>query len=182
MARLAEQRSADLIVLGSRGLSGVKAALGSTSDMVVHVTSTPVLVVPPLTTPARDALDSGPVLVAFDGSPNAKHAAEICATLFPDREMPRVNVERPGESAESVTAGEGVEDVRLLSRGRPGSARAIAATLGEYAVERGAALLAVGSRGRSASRELLLGSVAKAVLHHAPCPVLVVPAPHRGHD
>lgn len=180
VARLAEQRSADLIVLGSRGLRGVEAALGSTSDVVVHVSSTPVLVVPPLTTPTRDALGSGPVLVGFDGSSGATHAARVCAVLFPHREMTRVIVDRPGGSAESPPAGDGVDGVRLPSRGRPGSARAIAATLDEYAAERGAALLVVGSRGRSASRELLLGSVAKAVLHHAHCPVLVVPAPHRG--
>lgn len=39
-------------------------------------------------------------------------------------------------------------------------------------------LLVVGSRGRSAARRLLLGSVSTAMVTHAPCPVLVVrPAP-----
>jgi len=35
-------------------------------------------------------------------------------------------------------------------------------------------LLVVGSRGLSATRRLLLGSVSTAVVNHAPCPVLVV--------
>lgn len=179
LARLAEQRSADLVVLGARGLSGTKAALGSISDVVVHVSSTPVLVVPPLSSAEWQALDAGPVLVAFDGSPGAERAAATCTSLFPDRELVYVNVEGPGEPP--AVGPEGVETQRVNSRGRPGSARAIAATLGEYGAERGAALLAVGSRGRSASRELLLGSVAKAVLHHAHRPVLVVPAAQRGH-
>ncbi|WP_092197969.1 universal stress protein [Blastococcus tunisiensis] len=47
----------------------------------------------------------------------------------------------------------------------------------ELATDRGAAVIVVGWRGRSASRWLLLGSVAKATLHHAHRPVLVVPTP-----
>lgn len=42
-------------------------------------------------------------------------------------------------------------------------------------------LLVVGSRGRSAARRLLLGSVSTAMVTHAPCPVLVVrPVPTTG--
>ena len=57
--------------------------------------------------------------------------------------------------------------------GTPG--RAVADALAGYASTRSAALVVVGSRGRSATRELLLGSVAMATLHHAHRPVLVVP-------
>jgi nucleotide-binding universal stress UspA family protein len=38
-------------------------------------------------------------------------------------------------------------------------------------------LVVVGSRGLSATRRLLLGSVSTAVVNHAPCPVLVVRPP-----
>jgi nucleotide-binding universal stress UspA family protein len=44
-------------------------------------------------------------------------------------------------------------------------------------------LLVVGSRGRSAARRILLGSVSTAMVTHAPCPVLVVrtaPTPGSG--
>ena len=41
---------------------------------------------------------------------------------------------------------------------------------------REAEILVVGSRGRGAARSLLLGSVSQSLAHHAPCPLVIVPA------
>lgn len=43
-----------------------------------------------------------------------------------------------------------------------------------YAKDKNADMIIIGSRGRSAFTELLLGSVSSQVLHHAPCPVTIV--------
>ena len=40
---------------------------------------------------------------------------------------------------------------------------------------RDAEILVVGSRGRGATRSLLLGSVSQSLAHHAPCPLVIVP-------
>jgi Universal stress protein family len=64
-----------------------------------------------------------------------------------------------------------------MTSGIGGHGRAIAEALSAGARNRGAALIVVGSRGRSAVREILLGSVAMGTLHHAYRPVLVVPQP-----
>ncbi len=46
---LAEEEAADLIVLGSRGRSGIKSmVLGSVSYGVLHNSERPLLIVPPL--------------------------------------------------------------------------------------------------------------------------------------
>lgn len=172
LARIADERRPAAVVAGSRGLGGARALLGSTSDALVHYSPVPVLVVPGYV-PSHDLerAAGGPVLVADDGSDSAAQALAAARSLLPDRETVVVTVGRDDDESAAPDAGR----VVVPPRGVVTSARAVADALAAEAQRRGAAAIVVGSRGRSAVRELLLGSVAKAVLHHADRPVLVVP-------
>ncbi len=68
------------------------------------------------------------------------------------------------------TAASGVEVAQIVREGHAADVLCAEAT--------GADLLVVGSRGLGGFRGLLLGSVSQQVVHHAPCPVVVVPGRH----
>lgn len=173
LTQLAEKLDPDVIVVGSRGLSGAQAFLGSVSDMAVHYALRPVIAVPhPLFTAEYAALPGGPVLVGWDGSPGAQTALAAAERLFPARDLRAVLVsDGTADDAPPPPAG-----LVRVNAGGGSSGRAVADALAAAARAAEAALLVVGSRGRSAVAEILLGSVAMATLHHAYRPVMVVPA------
>lgn len=180
LARIAQERDADLVLVGSRGLGGARAALGSVSDLVVHHAPRPVLVVPhPLLIAERQALADGPVLVGWDGSAGSAAALAAATRLFPTRDLVAVSVDdrdgRPVATDPPPTVA-GRLTHRHVAGGDGPPGRAVATALAGCARGHGAALLVVGSRGRSTAREILFGSAAMATLHHAHRPVMVVPS------
>lgn len=93
LAQLAEQVSADLVLVGSRGLGGAQAFLGSVSDTAVQYASRPTLVAPaPMLADEYDALADGPVIVGWDGSGGARTALTAAQRLFPAREILAVSI------------------------------------------------------------------------------------------
>lgn len=185
-----ESEHADLVVVGSRGLGGVKGLfLGSVGvDVAAHAKS-PVLVY-------AGAGGPGPVVVGVDGSPLSegalKSAFDYAAALGTSLRVVHTwtdlsadalygyglepeQLQRLADEAHEVVAeriagfGSDYPDVeveRIIVPDGP------AAQLVEHAKD--AQLLVVGSRGRGGFRGLLLGSTSQAVLHRATCPVLVV--------
>lgn len=189
-------RKADLVVLGARGVStSHRILLGSVSNAVASRSSVPVLVV--RGAPPKGAQEGGlpfdRVLAAVDGSPEAGNAfdlgAEVCRALgLPLRLLTVVPIRTSLASAEAragdaeLIAGAetlvrryreaaltlGVRDVSTeVLRGSPADA------VLTYLAEGSSHLLVVGSRGRSRSRSLFLGSVSTALLNHAPSSILI---------
>lgn len=132
------------------------------------------------------------VLVAVDGSAANRAAIEVASQLAKDgAEMILINVIMPV----SVRVGAGEPSPEESAKVLEDAAAAIKAAGGamvkelqSYAGVKGPAheileaarnescdLIVTGNRGHSAWVGLALGGVSQRVLHHAPCPVLVVP-------
>jgi nucleotide-binding universal stress UspA family protein len=196
--RVAEEEHADLLVLGTRGLTGIThLLLGSTAERVVQRAPCPVLTVHPddrgYGTPVRS------ILVPTDFSPHAEEAARVaraclCAAGAPAKlvllhayHLP-IEYTAYGPIPTSVRFLEDVgadaqERLDLLAAGMARQGLAVEAVTREgYAPDvivdearaRGADLIAMGTHGRTGLAHLLLGSTAERVVQHAPCPVITV--------
>ncbi|MET0901267.1 MAG: universal stress protein [Mycobacterium sp.] len=175
LAQLAETHKPDAVLVGSRGLSGTDAVLGSVSELLVLHSTRPVLVTrETLLIAEYESLTSGPVVVGFDHSEGAAAAVATAKSLFPNRQVLAVSVAADDAGQPSAAPPEGVTVIDASAhRGR--GAGGTAAALIRTAEEHSAATIVVGSLGRSKIRDMLLGSVARSVLHDAHRPVLVVP-------
>jgi nucleotide-binding universal stress UspA family protein len=172
LAKLAREMSADLVAVGSRGLGRTHAVLGGVSTAAVQHACRPTLVVPwPLLIREDDAVAAGAVIVGWDGSTGADTALATARRLFAERQVV-VTVVGSDTDAEPP-AGDRQATVRIPRGGS--SSKATAGALISLAERRAAAVLVVGSRGRSSARKMLLGSVASATVHSAHRPALVVP-------
>ena len=191
-----EAAAARLLVLGTRGLGGVAGlVLGSTAAALAGRMPCPLVVVR-----GDGPVPPGPVVVGVDGT----HAGEAAiAFAFAeaaacDRRLVAVHT-WAGSTVDAMLLGhsgslpdfepEQQEAYEVLAERLAGwqekypevrVTREVvhdhpARALLRYAA--GAGLVVVGSRGRGEVRGLVLGSTGRDLLHHAPCPVAIVP-PH----
>ncbi|MBQ0924937.1 universal stress protein [Saccharopolyspora endophytica] len=185
---LRRSETAQLLVLGARG-HGVftDALLGGVSSSVAVHARCPVAVV-------RNSIpDSGPVVVGSDDSQCGQDAVRFALATAsragadlvvlrawheegllalpltpPDRERVQHEVER-SLTTQTKPLREEHPEVRIqevVHRGHP--------VAGLVDAAREARLVVVGHRGGGGFDGLFLGSVASGILHHAPCPVVVV--------
>jgi nucleotide-binding universal stress UspA family protein len=183
--------SADLLVVGSSGRSPMATVLlGSVADGCVRHASVPTVVV-------RDGgRPDGPVVVGTDSSDGARRAVAWAAGEAALRRstacvvhawhLPGVaeatglidqqSVDEAERHAARVTE-EAVDEVRRAGvAGVEGRCTFGGAAAALIEAAHGASMLVVGSRGLGGFSGLLLGSVSRAAVHAAPCPVVVVPA------
>ncbi len=197
---LDQAKHASMVVLGTRGHGGFTGLLaGSVSTQVATHATVPVLVVASHLTNHPN----GPVVVGVDGSPAAEAALGFAFEQAAARSAALVAVYAwdvpPTHNLGPVTrthydAKEADEQAdRVLAEALAGWAqkypdvlvrRMAMHSLSPVACLRdasaGAYLLVVGSRGRGGFTGLLLGSVSRAMVGYARCPVAVIHAPH--HD
>jgi nucleotide-binding universal stress UspA family protein len=203
LIELADEHDAAAVVVGSRGLGRVKSALlGSVSSGVVGQSHRPVLVVPAQdergSGPALIAYDgseharagieaAGRLLrgrealvqtvwtsyesIVSAGVVGAPATVVTTAVERLDGEAEQAAQRTADEGAELAAAG-GLEVRAEAVRGSSSPWRALIDGVEAH----GAAAVVVGSRGRSALGAALTGSVSRALVHHAPAPVLVVRA------
>jgi nucleotide-binding universal stress UspA family protein len=202
LQRLAEAEGADLVVIGSARHGAIgRRILGDVGRGLLHGAPCPVAVAPRGQAEQPAALAS--VGVAFDHSPEARHALDVAHALAAERGLALRVREVVAPEVIPAMGGYPMVDVAELSEelradaqarlhavvGALGGAVAVDAQavlgatherLGELAGE--VDLLVCGSRGWGAFRRVVLGSTSDHLVHHAPCPVLVVPGVAEAQD
>ena len=197
----ASRTSADLIVMGTHGLGGIrKWVLGSTTERVLRRTPVAVLAVPPpvasaAPTAPSPAQEAGPVLMATDFSETAARALRWAASLARESGSPllivhviepivvasrwEAYVERPSEArlAEARTQ---LQELAKQSAAAPSSQCLVevgrpADTIASVAEARRAGMIVMGLVSGPGTLGARPGSIAYRVLCLAPTPVLVVP-------
>ncbi|QDQ98080.1 universal stress protein [Tomitella fengzijianii] len=187
---------ADLVVLGDRGLGeSPERAAGSVTSALIAYGARPVAVVRGWTG-AEESLGAGPIVVGVDGSPHCTAALEFGLAEAQARgadlevvhawsDVPLTGLDEPHLQWESIQEREdavlaeslagwqerfpGVTIRREVVHDRP-----VRHLLG-HADD--AQLLVVGHRGRGGFTGMMVGSTSRALLHSAPCPLVVVRDP-----
>jgi nucleotide-binding universal stress UspA family protein len=192
----AERDGADLIVMGTQGLGGVrKWLLGSTTEHVLRRTRTAVLAVPPAAAGTAVAFEAGAILVATDFSDSSIEAAKFAAlfakqfrlpmllahvvapvsvppqwsVLLEESDQERLTGARKIIKALAKQVGASLKPDTVVLPGHP--AEAIAA----LAAERRAGLIVMGLTGDQGPFAQRPGSIAYRVLCASGVPVLIVP-------
>jgi len=171
---------ATLLAVGPRGRGVLKHLhIGSTTEWLIgaHRPLTPVVVV-------RSARPTKKVLLCMDGSDHARSALAALldlpwlancrvAVLGVDDSRHRTGdaVQEAAKALQAAGVADVKQDVVKAVRHTAGFdvRSAILSTIEDTKPD----LIAVGARGTGGIRGLLVGSVATAVVHHAPCSVLV---------
>jgi nucleotide-binding universal stress UspA family protein len=192
----AEEIGAGLIVIGSRGLGGVRRALmGSISDSVVRHAHCPVLVVRKVQREEMESVFPTRILLATDGSEEAELALwtavdlasstnselHIATAGWPDIPEYVELLEEAHQRLEREAKQTLDEQVKKIEQAGGVAAKAHfrmerlpGQEITHLADEVDAGLIVMGSRGLGGMRRLLLGSVSDSVVRHGHCPVLIV--------
>lgn len=190
-------QTAEMVVMGSRGLGGLSGlVMGSVSAAVVSHADCPVVVVRK-DSRVTEETKYGPVVVGVDGSSVSRKALQIAFKEASARKAP-LRAVHAWSDAQFHTSYVGVvesqsnldklveDQKQLLSDELAPLREQFPDVEIEQVVERerpiqslkeaskDAQLLVLGSHGRGGFKGMLLGSTSRALLQYAPCPMMVV--------
>jgi len=166
---------ADLVIVSMRTMGGRRSFASPlmAGDLAMAV-PTPVLAIPEPCGPID--LDA-PVMIAWNGSPQAAHAIRAAAPLLGDArsivlvEVGADEVQVPAEDALRYLSRHALHaELRQLERG----AETVEEVLERTASAIGAGLIVMGAFGHTRLRETLFGGVTRYLLESAPAPLLLV--------
>jgi nucleotide-binding universal stress UspA family protein len=192
----AKEHDVDLVVVGTHGRTGVsKLMYGSITERVIKTVHTPIIIIPP-----EGGRIPSSIVIAYDFSAPAKHAAEVARAIHGvshgSLHLVHSYLDVWGEYTDrGAVVGEAAEKRReALHLGLEGmlkddakelfsiDAQAIQTHLvtGDPATgilkvvdEVGATLICAGTTGKSGIERLLIGSVARRLLHDSEIPLLL---------
>jgi len=171
---------AAVIVIGSRGLGTLIGGLvGSTGLDLAANARCPVVVV----RPDLGATAAVRVVIGYDGSPASDTALAFGLDYARRHDLAvRVVAAQPeGTELHRITE----DELREAVHARGGSDAELIQITGHPAehilrLSDDAKLIVIGARGRGGFAGMLIGSVSQTVLHHAGCPVAIIPAAATG--
>jgi nucleotide-binding universal stress UspA family protein len=198
LIEIAVSIGADLVVLGTRGLTGLEhLVMGSTAEYVVRRCGCPVLTVHPSDRVLVDSVET--VVLPTDLSPDSTSAIDAFIEIFDHAGRPRVVLVHVDQAPPYLEPFKHEALLRLNERDvvkeeielamAPVAERLRAAdfevetavldgepvsVIAELAAHRDADLIMLSTHGRSAIVNALLGRTAQRIVQHAPCPVLTV--------
>jgi nucleotide-binding universal stress UspA family protein len=200
IARLVEEKEADLVIASTRGHSGLKRLiLGSVTQRLMRTLSCPLLAVHGLEEgfigKDADGIRLKKLLIGSDFSTDSVLALNYGLSLAQEfeAEVHLIHVMEPPIYPEFLTPAEQTQDMLRIDVFKenldglvPDDARnwcslKTAVLRGQpyeelvaYAVSKGMDMVVLGVRGHSLVKSLLMGSTTDRVVRRAPCPVLTV--------
>lgn len=199
--QLVSERSADLVITGTHGRTGLKRFfLGSVAEKVVRLSKTPVLVARPR---ADESQGLRRILVATDFSESAERALTTAIALggpeatidilhcwfleplsYPSYVPTQSGADLSMSLRKSIEGGAARQGAELLIRHQKAECTMEFHTkeappvhgIQDWLERRSYDLVVTGSHGRRGAARLLMGSVAEMTVRHSPCSVLVVHA------
>lgn len=176
LMKVAESEQAQMVVVGNKGMTGIRRLIGSLPNRLSHRARCDVLLVA-TQSESLPAWRGGAIVVGTDGSSRGMQAVTEAARLSKalGGELHLVCASKSRDSSESAlaaaateAAGQGVQPITHALEGDPADA------LLDLAKKHDAAITAVGSRGMHGDEREWFGNVPNKISHNGTSSVLIV--------